>query len=78
MQSREIKSPVTIEKFIHIWIGESASGVKSKYAALKIMELDVHLNHTTIQYRESQGYETKRFFTYFKDDGIKLVEKLLK
>jgi Gelsolin repeat len=69
-QSREIKTPVPIERFIHVWLGASSSAVKSKHAALKIIELDLHLNHTATQYRETQGYETKRFLAYFKDNGF--------
>lgn len=70
LQSREIKTPVTIERFVHIWIGSSATTVKSKNAALKIIELDVHFNHSIAQYRESQGHETKRFLSYFKENGM--------
>jgi hypothetical protein len=69
-QSREIKTPVTIERFIHVWLGANSSAVKSKHAALKIIELDLHLNHTATQYRETQGFETKRFLAYFKEHGF--------
>lgn len=69
-KSREIKTTVTIERFIHVWLGANSSAVKSKHAALKIIELDVHLNHTASQYRETQGYETKRFLAYFKEQGF--------
>ncbi|XP_070500915.1 villin-like protein quail [Chironomus tepperi] len=71
--SREIKTSVTIERFVHIWIGSSASTVKSKNAALKIIELDVHFNHSVVQYRESQGHETKRFLSYFKENGMQIL-----
>ncbi|KAG5667148.1 hypothetical protein PVAND_015145 [Polypedilum vanderplanki] len=71
--SREIKTPATIERFIHIWIGSEASSAKSKLAALKIIEFDLHFNHTTTQYRETQGYETKRFLSYFRETGIQIL-----
>lgn len=70
MQSREIKTPVTIERFIHVWLGAHSSPLKSKHAALKIIELDIHLNHTATQYRETQSYESKRFLAYFKEFGF--------
>ena len=70
LQSREIKAPVTIERFIHVWLGANSSTVKSKHAALKIIELDLHLNHTAVQYRETQGQETRRFLAYFKEHGF--------
>ncbi|CRK99352.1 CLUMA_CG012656, isoform A, partial [Clunio marinus] len=68
--SREIKSTATIERFIHVWLGVNSSPLKSKQAALKIIELDLHLHHMTAQYRETQGHETKRFLAYFKEFGF--------
>lgn len=69
-QTREIKTPLTVERFIHVWLGTQSSPLKSKHAALKIIELDLHLNHTATQYRETQGYESKRLLAYFKDQGF--------
>lgn len=47
--------------------------MKSKHAALKIIELDLHLNHTATQYRETQNHETKRFLAYFKEHGFQIL-----
>lgn len=69
-QAREIKTPVSIERFIHVWLGANSSPLKSKHAALKIIEFDLHLNHTAVQYRETQNNETKRFLAYFKERGF--------
>lgn len=56
-----------------MWLGANSSPAKSKHAALKIIELDLHLNHTATQYRETQGYETKRFLAYFKEFGFNIL-----
>jgi hypothetical protein len=53
-----------------VWLGANSSPEKSKHAALKIIELDLHLNHTATQYRETQSFETKRFLAYFKEHGF--------
>ncbi|XP_053675905.1 villin-like protein quail [Anopheles nili] len=69
--SREIKSPgAVIERNIHFWLGANISPERSKSAAYKIIELDMHLDHKTTQFRESQGHEGIRFLSYFKEDGI--------
>ncbi|XP_055634484.1 villin-like protein quail isoform X1 [Toxorhynchites rutilus septentrionalis] len=68
---REIKSPgAIIERYIHFWLGANITSDRSKSAAYKIIELDLHLDHKTTQYRESQGHEGIRFLSYFKDDGM--------
>lgn len=59
-----------IERSIHIWLGENTSSEKSKAAAYKIIELDVHTDYNATLYRESQGNETCRFLSYFKNDDI--------
>lgn len=51
-------------------MGANSSNVKSRHAALKIIELDLHLNHTATQYREAQNFESKRFLAYFKEFGF--------
>uniref|UniRef100_A0A2Y9D1K4 HP domain-containing protein n=1 Tax=Anopheles funestus TaxID=62324 RepID=A0A2Y9D1K4_ANOFN len=69
--SREIKTAgAAIERNIHFWLGTNISAERSKSAAYKIIELDLHLDHKTTQFRESQGHEGIRFLSYFKDDGI--------
>lgn len=74
LQCREIKTPgAVIERYIHFWLGANITSDRSKSAAYKIIELDLHLDHKTTQYRESQGHEGIRFLSYFKDDGILLV-----
>ncbi|XP_052864925.1 villin-like protein quail [Anopheles cruzii] len=69
--SREIKTPgAVIERNIHFWLGANIAPERSKAAAYKIIELDLHLDHKTTQFRESQGNEGIRFLSYFKEDGI--------
>lgn len=68
---REIKTPgAVIERYIHFWLGANITSDRSKSAAYKIIELDLHLDHKTTQYRESQGHEGIRFLSYFKEDGM--------
>ncbi|XP_017769751.1 PREDICTED: villin-1 isoform X2 [Nicrophorus vespilloides] len=68
---REVKGPIEIH--IHFWLGSSTSAEKSGAAAYKTVELDGYLSGVGIQHRETQGNESPRFKSYFKN-GIRILK----
>ncbi|CAH1186187.1 unnamed protein product [Phyllotreta striolata] len=69
--SKETKN--TIEYHVHFWLGSEVNPDKSGVAAYKTMELDNFLNGHTTQHRETEGFESARFLSYFKN-GIKILK----
>ncbi|CAH0556416.1 unnamed protein product [Brassicogethes aeneus] len=72
---KEIKG-ATLEYHIHFWLGANTNPEKSGVAAYKSVELDAFLNSQTIQHRETQGNESSRFLSYFKN-GFKVLKSEL-
>lgn len=69
---------------LHFWIGQGSTQDEYGTAAYKTVELDAYLEDKPIQHRETQGYESKLFKSYFPklilkkggaDSGFKKVEK---
>ncbi|KAM8823098.1 villin-1 isoform 3-T3 [Spinachia spinachia] len=55
---------------IHYWIGNASSQDEQGAAAIYVTQLDEHLGGTPVQHRESQGNESARFRSYFKNGLI--------
>ncbi|XP_076946933.1 villin-1-like [Bidens hawaiensis] len=51
---------------IHYWLGKDANEVDSALASDKTLELDAALGSQSVQYKEVQGQETRKFLSYFK------------
>lgn len=66
LQSKEIKGG-NLEYHIHFWLGTNTTPEKSGVAAYKSVELDNLLNTHSTQHRETQGNESSRFLSYFKN-----------
>lgn len=56
----------------HMWVGQFTTMDEAGTAAYKIVELDTLFNRNMVLYRESQGYETELFSSYFK--SIKILD----
>ncbi|XP_074029921.1 villin like protein quail isoform X3 [Leptinotarsa decemlineata] len=69
---REVKG-VIMEYHIHFWLGSQTNPDRSGVAAYKTVELDNFLNSCASQHRESEGNESSRFLSYFKN-GIKIIK----
>jgi len=55
-----------IKHDVHIWIGAESSQDEYGTAAYKMVECDEKLGGEPIQHRETQGYESGMFSSYFK------------
>lgn len=64
--AKEVKSNVSLERFIHFWLGSKVNQQKKANAAHKVMELDSYFGNIATEYRESQFNESVRFKSYFK------------
>lgn len=73
LKCREAKSTTQpLDRFIHFWLGANTTAERSGAVAYKVIELDKQLGNTAVQYRETQGNESDRFRSYFKN-GIMYV-----
>ncbi|KAJ8972588.1 hypothetical protein NQ314_000116 [Rhamnusium bicolor] len=67
--SRDVKGGC-MEYHIHFWLGSRTNPDKSGVAAYKTVELDNFLNCCATQHRETEGNESARFLSFFKN-GIR-------
>ena len=58
---------------LHFWIGSNSSQDEQGAAAALTTQMDDHLKGLPTQYRETEGYESKKFKTYFPG-GILIKE----
>ncbi|KAH8298354.1 hypothetical protein KR018_008086, partial [Drosophila ironensis] len=65
-QTREQKPNVTLERYIHYWLGRNVSEQNRSNVVHKIQELDSYLGNVASIYRETQNHESARFLSYFK------------
>ncbi|XP_050509264.1 advillin isoform X1 [Diabrotica virgifera virgifera] len=71
MVSKETKG--SIEHHVHFWLGSQTNPDRSGVAAYKTVEVDNYLNGHAVQHRETEGYESARFLSYFKN-GIRILK----
>ncbi|KAI4464752.1 villin [Holotrichia oblita] len=69
---REIRG-AQLEYHIHFWLGNATTADKSGVAAYKTVELDGYLGGSATQHRETQGNESARFKSYFKN-GFRILK----
>ncbi|XP_018568811.1 advillin-like, partial [Anoplophora glabripennis] len=70
--TREVKGGC-MEYHIHFWLGSRTNPDKSGVAAYKTVELDNFLNCCTTQHRETEGNESPRFLSFFKN-GLRILK----
>uniref|UniRef100_W8C0S3 Villin-like protein quail n=1 Tax=Ceratitis capitata TaxID=7213 RepID=W8C0S3_CERCA len=75
--TRDTKPGTYLERFIHFWLGEKVSEQKRSNVAHKIQELDSYFNNIATEYRETQGNESARFLSYFKNGFTILSSNLI-
>ncbi|XP_064475215.1 advillin-like [Ornithodoros turicata] len=63
MKGKRATGPLEIH--IHFWLGTQTSQEEAGVAAYKTVELDNFLGATSVQHREVQGFESRRFISYF-------------
>ncbi|KAJ8952266.1 hypothetical protein NQ318_007433 [Aromia moschata] len=70
--TREMKNGC-MEYHVHFWLGSRTSPEKSGVAAYKTVELDNYLGCLSTQHRESEGNESPRFLSFFKN-GVRILK----
>merc|ERR1712122_335094 len=71
LNSYTVDDSPELEHDVHIWIGAESSQDEYGTAAYKMVECNEKLGGLPIQHRETQGYESSMFCSYFK--GLKYL-----
>ncbi|XP_030382996.1 villin-like protein quail [Scaptodrosophila lebanonensis] len=75
--TRDQKPNVTLERYIHYWLGSSVTEQNRSNVVHKIQELDSYLGNVATIYRETQNRESARFLSYFRKGYDVLSSALL-